>query len=177
MTVLGAVLAGGRSRRFGSDKAAASFRGQPLIAHTLAALSRQCDAVVVVGRDQPGKVSVPDWPRAGCGPLGGFAGAFRYAVASGFDLVLTAGVDSIDLPDDLRARLTPAPAYVASQPVLGLWPAAGVGALEEILHGSDSHSVRAFANRIGARAVKLAAEPANVNTPDDLTRLEQRHGL
>lgn len=177
MKLLGAVLAGGRSSRFGSDKALATWRGKPLLAHAADALGAQCDAVVVVGREDAGFTCVSDWPAPGRGPLGGLAGAFRYALANGFDLVLTCGVDSVGVPHDLRALLEPAPAFVATQPVLGLWPAQGAGLVEEILSGNGSHAMRAFVDRIGARPVKLTREPANVNAPEDLARLELHHGL
>jgi molybdopterin-guanine dinucleotide biosynthesis protein A len=173
VSVLGAVLAGGRSSRFGSDKALARYRGMTLIDHAIAALQSQCDAVIVVGRDG----GVPDWPRPDCGPLGGLAGAVRHARAHGFDSVLSCGVDAPGVPLDLRERLTPAPAFVASQPVLGLWPVSAGNALEAILLGPGRHSMLAFAEAIGARPVKLAHEPANVNTPEDLARLEQPHGV
>jgi len=176
--LLGAVLAGGRSSRFGSDKAAAMLHGRPLLDHAIAALSGQCDVVVVVGRDHAGTPSVPDRPRPDCGPLGGLAGAFGHALDHDFDTVLTAGVDSIGLPADLTAHLAPAPAYLATQPVVGLWPAkAGADAVAEIMASDGRHSMRAFAERLGARAVKLAAEPANVNTQADLARLEEDDGL
>jgi molybdopterin-guanine dinucleotide biosynthesis protein A len=175
--VLGAVLAGGRSSRFGSDKALALYRGRALIAHAAEALAAQCDAVVIVGRDHRGLTCIPDWPAPGRGPLGGVAGALRHALANGFEQVLTCGVDNIGLPSDLPRQLTPAPAFVTSQPVLGLWPATAAGALEELMAEGGSHSMRAFAERIGARGVKLAREPANVNTSEDLARLELHHGL
>jgi molybdopterin-guanine dinucleotide biosynthesis protein A len=177
MTVLGAVLAGGRSSRFGSDKALATWRGKPLLAHATDALAVQCDAVVVVGRAASGFTCVPDRPAPDCGPLGGLAGALGYAAENGFGLVLTCGVDSVGVPQDLRRRLTPAPAFVSSQPVMGLWPADASLVAEELLLEETSHSMRAFADRIGARGVKLAAEPANVNAPEDLARLELHHGL
>lgn len=177
MRVLGAVLAGGRSSRFGSDKALAHYRGTPLIEHAVEALAAQCDAVVLVGRAHAGIVSVFDWPEPGRGPLGGLAGALDHAAQNGFDLVLTCAVDSVGLPPDLRALLDPAPACVMSQPVLGLWPAASADVARELLLGSGKHSMLAFAEAIGARRVKLGHEPANVNTPDDLARLEQSHGL
>lgn len=177
MSVLGAVLAGGRSSRFGSDKALALHQGKPLIDHAIEALACQCDAVVVVGRVHPGVTSVPDWPAPDQGPLGGLAGALDHAERNGFELVLTCGVDSVGVTPDLLALLGPAPAYAASQPVLGLWPAAAAGALKELLLGCGRHSMLAFAAAIGARPVKLPLEPANVNTPEDLARLEQRHGL
>jgi molybdopterin-guanine dinucleotide biosynthesis protein A len=175
--VLGAVLAGGRSSRFGSDKALARYQGMPLIEHAVAGLAPQSDMVVIVGRTNAGMTSVPDWPQPDQGPLGGLAGAFDYAARNGFTLVLTCGVDSVGVPADLRALLDPAPAYAESQPVLGLWPAEAVGALKELLLGTGKHSMLAFAETIGARPVKLPSEPANINTPDDLARLEQPHGL
>lgn len=177
MKTLGAVLAGGRSSRFGSDKALALYRGRPLIDHAIEALARQCDAVVVIGRDHQGTACAPDWPMADAGPLGGLGGALRHAGRNGFACALTCGVDSIGLPRDLRARLEPGPAYVASQPVLGLWPAAAIHALETVMRGGGRRSMIGFAEHIGARAVKLPHEPANVNTPDDLARWEQAHGL
>ena len=173
MRVLGAVLAGGRSSRFGSDKAAAQYRGQPLLDHAKAALADQCATVIVVGREG----GVRDWPQADCGPLGGIAGALHYAAGNGFDAVLTCGVDSLALPDDLLARLSPAPAYVAAQPVIGLWPVASALVLEGLLLSDRKHSMRAFAELIGARPVDLGAAAANINTPADLAALEQTHGL
>jgi molybdopterin-guanine dinucleotide biosynthesis protein A len=176
--LLGAVLAGGRSSRFGSDKAAALLHGRALIDHAVAAFAAQCEAVVVVGRDHPGTPSIPDRPRPDCGPLGGLAGAFGHALDHGFDTVLTGGVDSVGLPADLATRLAPAPAFLATQPVVGLWPAtAGADAVAAIMASDGRHSMHAFATRIGARAVKLAAEPANVNTQADLDRLENLDGL
>lgn len=42
------ILAGGRSTRFGSDKASALLRGEPLLAWVAAAAARACDGLVVV---------------------------------------------------------------------------------------------------------------------------------
>jgi molybdopterin-guanine dinucleotide biosynthesis protein A len=42
------VLAGGRSRRFGSDKLAAVVAGRPLLHHAVGAVARVCAEVVVV---------------------------------------------------------------------------------------------------------------------------------
>jgi molybdenum cofactor guanylyltransferase len=49
--VSGAVLAGGRSSRFGLDKALASWRGQILLEHALAGLSGCAERFVVGGED------------------------------------------------------------------------------------------------------------------------------
>lgn len=172
MTLLGAVLAGGRSARFGSDKALATLRGERLIDVARAALAHQCDAVVVVGREG----GVPDWPMAGSGPLGGIAGALRHALANGHRMVLSCGVDSVGVPPDLARRLRPAPAYILGQPVIGLWPVETLPMLETRLNGAGSRSMRAFADDIGARGIDLPISLANVNTRADLARLERQAG-
>ena len=51
--ILGAVIAGGRSTRFGSDKALALIGGERLIDRTIAALDPQVDRLVVCGRKWP----------------------------------------------------------------------------------------------------------------------------
>ncbi len=162
------MLAGGQSSRFGSDKALAELDGQTLVARAVDLLSGWCEHVVVVGRETAPAPTLPDWPQPGMGPLGGIASALHYAADEGFDVVLTSGVDSLGLPDDLLVLLSPAPAYVPEQPVIGLWPASAAPVIEAILTGPGRHSMRAFAEALGARAVTLLAQPANINTPGDL---------
>jgi len=176
--ILGAVLAGGRSTRFGSDKALAELGGRRLLDRAVETLASQCDAVVVVGRaDAPAPV-LPDRPRPGMGPLGGIAAALHHAGEAGFDAVLTCSVDSIGLWDATVSELAPAPAYCKSQPVIGLWPASAAGTLDAFLASDSRHSVKAFAERIGARAVVLSHIPANINTVADLIAAEeQSNGL
>lgn len=175
--ILGCVLAGGQSSRFGSDKALAELDGRSLIARAVDTLAGWCEYVVVVGRETAPAPCLPDWPRPGMGPLGGIAAALHLARDEGYHFVLTCGVDSLDLPDDLPALLTPAPAYLEGQPVVGLWPASAAETIAAILTSPGRHSMRQFAEALGARPVKLACEPANINTPTDLSEAEKRHGL
>ncbi len=171
--ILGCVLAGGESTRFGSDKALAKLDGQTLMDRAVAALFGFCEAVVVVGRAEASVPTVADWPQAGMGPLGGLAGALRHACDKGFSAVLTCGVDSVKLPADLLDHLSPGPACAESQPVIGLWPVSALPTLEQILTGAERRSVLHFAERAGARLIDLPEPPANVNTPEDLDRLQQ----
>lgn len=170
--ILGAVLAGGRASRFGSDKGAALFEGRALIDHALAALGRHCDALVVVGREWRGVASVPDRPAPDFGPLGGLAGALHHALAIGANRVLTLGCDTPLVPDillaDLAARQTPA--LLNDMPVIGIWPASLSPLLDDFVVTDPRRSVRGWAARCGA--VALAAPPLpNINTPADLDRL------
>ncbi|WP_126173364.1 molybdenum cofactor guanylyltransferase [Altericroceibacterium xinjiangense] len=175
--ILGVVLAGGQSSRFGSDKALAELGGQTLLARGVDALSGWCDFVIVAGRAQAPAPTVPDWPRPGMGPLGGLAAALRYAQDEDFASVLTCGVDSVGLPPNLLEMLSPAPAYLESQPVVGHWPVGAVSTVESILHGDGKHSMMALAEAISATPVKSAQKSVNINTLADLAAAEKNYGL
>lgn len=175
--ILGVVLAGGGSTRFGSDKALAELGGHTLLNRAYDTLTGFCELVVIAGRGQGPGHCIPDWPRPNMGPLAGIAAGLRLARDEGYDSVLTCGVDSVDLPENLLELLSPAPAYVHSQPVVGHWPTGTVEAIETLLLSEAKHSMLAFAGAIGATAVKIGATPANINTPADLAAMEQRDGI
>ena len=176
--ILGVVLAGGQATRFGSDKALAELGGRTLLARAFDTLSGYCELVVVAGRERgPGHRCIPDWPQGGMGPLGGLAAGLRFARDEGYDSVLTCGVDSVGLPENLLALLSPAPAYLESQRVVGHWPTGTVDGLETLLLSEGKHAMHEFASAIGATAVKTDAKPANINTPADLAAMEQDDGI
>lgn len=177
MKVLGAILAGGASSRFGSDKALAHFDGRMLLDHAAAQLRPYVDAIVVVGREWPGLTPIADRPRAGLGPLGGLSSALAYARDHGFDAVLTTSCDAIGFDADAANALVPGPSILDAQPVIGLWPATLASGLDAWLTADHTRSVYAFADHVGARRVHCARPPANINTPDDLARLEPFHGI
>ncbi len=175
--ILGAVLAGGKSSRFGSDKALAELDGRTLIARAVDTLSGFCEYVIVVGRELAPAPTIPDWPRPGMGPLGGIAAALRYAEDEDYESVLTCGVDSVALPQTLLADLSPPPAYLENQPVIGHWKSSNASLVSAILQSEGRHSMLAFAKAARARAVKCTDAPANINTPADLAAMEQAHGI
>ena len=175
MTVLGAVLAGGQSRRFGSDKLVARLGTRTLLDHAIAWVSERTDAVVVCGRDHPGHACVADWPKPGLGPLGGLAAALRYAAAHGHDQVLTIPGDTPALPADLYARLIASggPVFIRGCPVIGLWLSSSVGALLERLDREEDRSMRGWARTIDARALELDAPIPNLHFAEDLAALRE----
>ena len=168
MKLLGAVLAGGLSSRFGSDKALARINESSLIERAVETLEAQCDAVCVVGRELAPSPVVKDWPRAGLGPLGGVAGAMQYARNHGFAEILTVAVDIPDLPSDLANHLAPAPAFVRDQPVVGRWRTADLELLSKLFAGEGRYAMRRFADMCEARPVTLDRPLANINTEQDL---------
>jgi molybdenum cofactor guanylyltransferase len=175
--ILGAILAGGASSRFGSDKALAHFDGRMLLDHAAAQLRPHVAAIIVVGRDWPELTSVTDRPHRGLGPLGGLAGALAFARDHDFDAVLSISCDAIGLYAATVAALMPGPAILDAQPVIGLWPANLADHLDAWLTSDRPRAVQAFADYVGACRVHCARTPANINTPDDLARLEPFHGI
>lgn len=171
MKPLGAILAGGASRRFGADKAMALLAGRPLIAHVRTALAPHCRAVILCGRD--GEDGVPDRPAGGRGPLAGLNAALHAAVQRGDSAVLVAPCDTPLLPAALLARLAEhaGPAYVAQLPVLGIWPAALAPDCDRYLAAGKRASMRAWAERVGAIAIDWSDRIPNINSGDDLTGL------
>lgn len=200
MRVLGAILAGGQSSRFGSDKAEAPLGAKRLIDHVAAALRPQVDALIVTGGpSRAGFTCVPDRPAPGLGPLGGLNAALHEAARLGFDWVLTAPCDAARLPADLARRLQQglakqgsakqgpakqgpgeAPAAYAhadgrDHPTFGLWSATLAPTLENWLateRPARERAIRRWAATVGAIAAPLPhGSIANINTPEDLAAL------
>ena len=110
LLVSGIILAGGRATRFGADKLAAPYRGQPLLHHAVHRLAEVCDDVIVVlapgarGAGLPPGVRTVNDATEGDGPLVGLHTGLLAAVGS--DLVVVAGGDMPDLrPPVLREML------------------------------------------------------------------------
>ena len=82
---VGFVLAGGQSRRMGTDKALVEFRGRPLVAHALDLVRAAGLPVFIAGARSPIESYAPVVPdlRADEGPLGGIcAGLDSLTVSS-----------------------------------------------------------------------------------------------
>jgi molybdopterin-guanine dinucleotide biosynthesis protein A len=167
MKLLGAILAGGASTRFGSDKALALFAGKPLLQHAIDALAPQVDTIVIVGHDWPGFARVDDLPAPGLGPIGGLCGALGHGLLHGFDAVLVAPCDTLGLPADLATRLGPGPAVARGQRSIGLWPSNLAPALLARLTSGGSRALHVWVEACEAREVDCGPLH-NINHPDDL---------
>lgn len=169
-TILGVIVAGGGSRRFGSDKADAAWRGHALLEHAVQALRPQVDELVVSGHDFPGLPRIEDRP-PGVGPIGGLAAAIHCAAQRGHAGALCVPVDVHPLPGDLRQRLNGShPAVFADQHMIGWWPATYAEAIDRFIAGGG----RAVHDWIAKADARIALDPpglVNVNAPADLGRL------
>ncbi len=107
----GYILAGGKSSRFGSDKARTFIEGRPVISRIADVMRRFCENVVVVA-DWPGKYADLNLPTVvdehpGCGPIGGLETALQ---AAGEDRwIFLISCDWAILPMDFLRPLLTAP--------------------------------------------------------------------
>ncbi len=174
------VLAGGRSRRFGSDKAVAPFDSEPLALRALRRLSTVAPRRVVV-RAAPlaglpaDVVQVAD-PHPGEGPLQALAAAFAAAPAPRW---FVAPCDLPWLDDSIHARLAAeiggsavaaARAPDGLEPLVSLWTPPAAERLSGWLAFEPQLAAHAALERLGAAEVEFA-EPRpflNVNTREEL---------
>ncbi|HEX7875718.1 MAG TPA: molybdenum cofactor guanylyltransferase [Sphingobium sp.] len=175
MRLLGAVLAGGRSSRFGSDKALAVMGdGRTLLEHAAAAIAPHVEAVVVCGRTVEGMAGLADRPAPDMGPLGGLNAALHHAASQGFDAVLTTGCDMPVYPAALaQALMGTSPAVLKGQQLAGFWPASLASELDAHLAEENNRSIFGWIERIGARIVERPdILLPNINRPADLRGLD-----
>jgi molybdopterin-guanine dinucleotide biosynthesis protein A len=191
-TVLGLVLAGGRSVRFGGEKAAAEFRGKPLLIWAAERLVAACSAVAVNAR--PGTeterlagalVVLHDRPGDPDGPLAGVHAGLEWAAGRGASFLAVSPCDAPLLPDDIFPRLIAAArqhgAAVAEtpdglQPQVAVWPVSALPLLETALAGGAHPPTWRTLQAAGAQPVRFD-DPgafANINTREDLAALEAR---
>ena len=165
--ILAAIIAGGQSRRFGSDKALALLNDKPLFDHVADALRRQGELLVVIGRDWPGLTSLPDRPGPGLGPLGGLCAALHHGHSGGYDAVLTAPCDALPVPDGLSALLPRTGGVVRGCPLMGLWPTTLSATLDDHIAKFTDHSIRRWIAACGLPEFDLPDPPHNFNTVQD----------
>ncbi len=171
MKILGAILAGGKSTRFGSDKAAAIVDELPLLDHVVMGMFRATDALVLVGRDWRDFESVADGDHAGEGPLAGLLAALDHAAKGSFDAVFTAPCDALPVPD-LRLLVGDRPAVFEGHWLFGYWPVDVLPDLAAWLSGQPDRSVRGWLVRCGAAEIPAPCALYNLNTADDMMMYE-----
>jgi molybdopterin-guanine dinucleotide biosynthesis protein A len=188
--ILGVVIAGGLSRRMGSDKLWIELAGEPLIARAARRLAEQAGRVIlnVNGPDERlerlGYPIVPDLEQDFQGPLAGLLTALHWARVHAPEVthLVTAPADSPFFPFNLAERLIAsvegytddiAIAFCEGrpQPVFGLWPVSCLSALEQFLADAGSLKVMDFVRSRGGRRVDFEpGEPPaffNINTSED----------
>jgi molybdopterin-guanine dinucleotide biosynthesis protein A len=183
--IVGAVLAGGASRRMGTPKATLELGGRPLLEYPLAAVQGAgLEPAVVAKPDSPlPPLAVPRWdePAEPSHPLTGIVAALT---ASRGRPVLAVACDmpfvTAELLADLAARDAPLVVPEADgrlHPLLARWHPSLLPALREALEREaplQGVATELDAQRLGAAELQRFGDPArllfNLNDRQDLER-------
>jgi len=192
--ITGLILAGGRAQRMGGiDKGLIPFLGKPLIESAITRLKSQVGQILINANRNITKYASYGYPvimdetTDFSGPLAGFAAGLKVCKTP---YLLTAPCDSPLLPTDLGIKLAAEMmrgnfqlVYASSkevndkvwaQPVFCLMRADLQASLETFLQKGDLKIDRWFKELDSSTVVFEDAQVfANVNTPEELKRLEE----
>ncbi|MGK2319851.1 molybdenum cofactor guanylyltransferase [Gordonia rhizosphera] len=189
----GIVLAGGRSRRMGRDKAGIDWEGEPMLARVVRVVGERCRPVLVVasedsaayralhGTGGPEAQWVTD-EEPGTGPLGGLAVGLAQAAAAGARWAFVCATDmpliSAELIDELRRGVTSSVQAVIAHDMGRDHPMAALYRTDasEVIAGLAAQGERRMLGALDALTTHRVAVSnpdwlTNVNAPEDLHRL------
>jgi molybdopterin-guanine dinucleotide biosynthesis protein A len=192
-SVVGVVIAGGRSVRFGGEKAVAELAGRPLLMWAAARLARSCTSVAVNARpgteaeaiaQAAGLPVLHDAPGDAAGPLAGVKAGLVWAGERGASTVAVSPCDVPLLPNDLFVRLIAAAGTGAAmaatpegrQPLCSVWPVSALEKITAALANGAHPPTWLMLETIGAVRVGFPESwPfANINTRADLAAVASR---
>lgn len=191
LNLAGIVLAGGRSRRMGQDKASLEWAGKPLLATVTEVLDQRCDPVLIAAPESSqayevlGRSGDRKWittERTGGGPLGGLVAALEAAEAAGSPVAFVCATDmpliEPELIDELLHGLTVSTDAVVvhdagrDHPMAAVYRTRIVPALTELLATGEQRMLAALdavvTHRVGVSNPRWLT---NVDAPEDLHRL------
>jgi molybdopterin-guanine dinucleotide biosynthesis protein A len=191
--VAGVVIAGGRSVRFGGEKAVAGLAGKPLLMWAVERLRRSCGVVAVNARPDTeaealaraeGVPVLHDAPGDAAGPLAGVKVGLAWALEVGARTLAVSPCDVPLLPDSLFHRLLAAAGSGAAlaetseghQPLCAVWPVSALARVTEALAEGRHPPTWLVLETIGAVRVRFPAPEAfaNINTRADLAAIAGR---
>ncbi|AUH69343.1 MULTISPECIES: molybdenum cofactor guanylyltransferase [Gordonia] len=184
----GIILAGGRSRRMGQDKAAMEWDGAPMLSRIAWAISARCEPVLVAApRTSQAYLELSDetdldWvttEKAGSGPLGGLVAALQAAADAGAEAAFVCATDmplvDTGLIDELLDGLTESTDVVVAHeggrdhPMAGVYRTRSAQQLADLVEKGEL--------RMGAALDALVTRRIGVSDPDWLTNVDAPEDL
>ena len=185
--ILAVVLAGGKSKRFGSNKSEIMLKDKKLIDYTLEKLKSKFKKIIIVSNDLNFRnyITIKDCVGGQLGPLAGVLSAMKWSKANGniFNWIATFPCDTpffnIALIEKFQkasktkdSKLYFAKAENKRHNIFGLWSIDLLDQLEEDLVVNKIRKVEDWANKIGVKTIDFENEKYdtffNINTAEDL---------
>ena len=185
--ILGVVLAGGKSERFGKDKSEIKLGSKTLLIHTLDKIKSKFNKIIIVSNNKRVKdyVVIKDCIEGQLGPLVGVLSAMKWIKKNNYSYkwVMTFPCDTpffdISIIDKFieATKLNDGPLYFVKSEekrhnIFGLWSLKIMETLEADILKNDYRKVEKWANKIGVKTINITYENIdpffNINTQEDL---------
>ena len=192
--ILGTVLAGGKSQRFGEDKSQVKLGGKLLIDYILSEIIDEFNEVLVVSNNliefkQSEKISLIKDFKKDLGPLGGVLTAMKWVKDNNKDYqwISTFPVDTPFFKNQIlkdffkkinmkEGKLFFINSNDTRHNIFGLWSLDLMDKLEEDLDKGE-RKVEVWANSIGVKNINMKFENKdpffNINTKEDLKKAKE----
>ena len=193
--ILGTVLAGGKSQRFGEDKSQVKLEGKLLIDYILSEISSEFRQILIVSNNKidfknSEKISIIEDFKKGLGPLGGVLSAMKWVKENNKDYkwISTFPVDTPFFKKEIlqkfydeieieKSRLFFIKSNKTRHNIFGLWSIDLLDKLEEDLNKGD-RKVEFWANSVGVKVIDMDFKNIdpffNINTKQDLEKAKER---
>ena len=190
--VLGVVLAGGKSQRFGQDKVEATLGNKTLIEHTLDKIKFKFEDVIIVSQKTNFKdyKIINDCIDGQLGPLVGVLSAMKWIKKNNkpYEWVATFPCDTpffnIKIIDEFIkfSKTNDSLLYFVKSNkirhnIFGLWSLSLIETLEEDIIKNNYRKVEKWADKIGVKIINVDDNKKdfflNINTKDDLIVAER----
>ena len=193
--ILGAVLAGGKSQRFGEDKSQVMLEGKLLIDYILSEISSEFREILVVSNNKidfknSEKISIIEDFKKGLGPLGGVLSAMKWVKENNknYEWVSTFPADTPFFKKEIlqkfykeieieKSKLFFIKSNMTRHNIFGLWYIDLLDKLEEDLNRGD-RKVELWANSVGVKVIDMDFKNIdpffNINTKQDLEKAKEK---
>ena len=190
--ILGVVLAGGKSKRFGEDKNKVRLGDKTLLEHTLYKIKSKFKNFVIVSNSNFPKdyTIIKDCINGQLGPLVGVLSAMKWVKKNNFsyDWIMTFPCDTPFFEPRIidkfveAAKLNDSLLYFARSAkkrhnIFGLWSLKLIEILETDIIENNYRKVEKWANKIGVKTINISYDNTdpffNINTKEDLTEAKK----
>ena len=193
--ILGTVLAGGKSERFGEDKSQVKLEGKLLIDYILSEIIDEFKEILVVSNNQikfkhSDKISVIEDLKKDQGPLGGVFTAMKWIKEKNknYKWISTFPVDTPYFKREIlqnflseinleESNLFFIKSNQTRHNIFGIWSIDLMEKLEEDLNNGE-RKVEVWANKVGVKVINMKfinKDPFfNINTKDDLEKAKEK---
>ena len=195
INILGTVLAGGKSQRFGEDKSQVKLGGKLLIDYILSEILGEFKEILIVSNNQINfkrseKISLIGDLQKNQGPLGGVLSAMKWVKEKNrsYKWIATFPADTPFFKKEIlqdflkqinleESKLFFIKSNETRHNIFGIWSIDLMEKLEEDLKNGE-RKVELWANSVGVKVIKmnfLNDDPFfNINTKDDLKKAKDK---